>query len=165
MVLLPCGHNQIYVLMLRLLAVLCFTLFCTIEGFSQFKVGAGANFIFDGGSFGVGGRGHYTINEDFAAQGSFHYYFESNFDVWTLDFDVFYSGFELGDLEGFRLTPFAGLNFIRVSTDLGLGFDVSGSSTNLNLGIQGLTPITESLDLYIEPKIIIGSGSTLAIAT
>ena len=156
MVLLPCGHNQIYVLMLRLLTISVFVLFCTIEGFSQFKVGAGANFIFDGGALGIGGRSHYTINEDFAAQGSFHFYFDSFVD-WTLDFDVHYSGFDLGDLEGFRLTPFAGLGIINAGGNF-------GSSGNLNLGIQGLTPITESLDLYIEPKIIIGDGSTLAIA-
>ena len=151
--------------MLRFLTVSIFVLFCTLEGFSQFKVGAGANYIFDGSSFGVGARGHYTFTEDFAGQGSFHYYFEgSGISLWTLDFDVHYSGFEIGDLEGFRLTPFAGLNIITASIDSGLGFGVSATSTNLNIGIQGLTPITESLDLYIEPKFIIGGGGAFAIA-
>jgi hypothetical protein len=139
--------------MIRFLTISVLLLFCTLEGFSQFKVGAGANLIFDGGSLGIGGRGHYTVNEDFAAQGSFHYYLES-FSLWNIDLDVHYDGFEIGDLEGFRLTPFAGLNIIG-----GVG-----SSVNLNIGIQGLTPLTESLDLYIEPKLIIGSGSSLAIA-
>ncbi len=150
--------------MLRLLTISVFILFCTVDGFSQFKAGAGATFIFDGASFGVGGRGHYTINEDFAGQGSLHYYFEEGFNIWTIDLDVHYSGFNLGDVEGFRLTPFAGLNIIRVNSNSGLGFDISGSSTNLNLGLQGLTPLTESLDLYIEPKFIIGSGSTFVLS-
>ncbi len=150
--------------MKKFIALAAFVVFGTVTGFSQFKFGAGANMIFDGSFFGVGARAHNTFTEDFAGQASFHYYFESGFTVWTLDLDVHYSGFELGDVESFSLTPFAGINIFNVSADTGLGFGVSASSTNLNLGLNGTMPLTESLDLYIEPKIIIGNGGSFAIA-
>ena len=136
--------------------------FIGVSGFSQFKFGAGANLLFDGGYFGLSGKGHYTINEQYAAQASFTYFFE-DFTVWNLDLDVHYDGFNIGDLEGFRLTPFAGLNVFR--TDITVG-NISGGDTdiNLNLGMNGTINLTESLDLYVEPKFILGDGSTFGIA-
>ena len=134
-------------------------------GLAQFKPGAqAALWTGNGGQFGIGAKGHYQINEDFAGQGSFTYYFESDITIWTLDLDVHYSGFDIGDVESFRLTPFAGLNFYNVSADTGLGFSVSGSSTNLNLGINGTMPLGDSLEFFVEPKIVIGGGSAFAVA-
>lgn len=135
----------------------------SVAGYSQFKIGAGATLLTDGSLFGVGAKGHYTFSEDFAGQASFTYYLEDA-TVWTLDLDVHYNGFGLGDLEGFNLTPFAGLNIFNVSADTGLGFSVGASSTNINVGVNGMIPITESLDLYIEPKIIIGNGGTFGVS-
>ena len=143
------------------LAICVFAL--SFSASAQFKFGPQAALLTDGSFFGVGGKGHYTFNEDFAGQASFTYYFEE-FTVWTLDLDVHYSGFEIGDVESFRLTPFAGLNIFNVSVDTGLGFGVSGSTTNLNLGMNGTMPIGESLEFFVEPKIIIGSGSGFGIA-
>lgn len=136
-------------------------LFCTALSFTgeaQVKFGAGAQIILDGFSVGVGGRALYEINEDFAVQGGFHYYFE-DFTAWTIDADVHYRGFDLGDVEGFRLSPFAGLNRFQVSV---AGF--GAGTTNLNLGINGTLPLSGGLELYIEPKIIIGNGGSFAIA-
>jgi hypothetical protein len=144
--------------MKKLLTLLFFVTVLSTSAFSQLKFGAGAGLILDGTLFGVGGRGHYTINEDFAGQGTFTYYFE-DVSVWTLDLDVHYSGFNLGDVESFRLTPFAGLNIFRASV---LGF--GATDTGINLGLNGTMPLTGSLDLYVEPKIIIGGGSSIAIA-
>lgn len=144
--------------MKNLITFLFFMILISTSAFSQFKVGAGAGLIFDGSLFGVGGKGHYTINEDFAGQGSFTYYFE-DFTVWTLDLDVHYSGFDIGDLESFRLTPFAGLNIFRASI---LGF--GATDTGINLGLNGTMPLTDSMDLYVEPKFMIGGGSSLAIS-
>lgn len=144
--------------------IICLT-FLSVTGFSQFKFGAGAGLIFDGGSFGLGARGHYTVNEDYAGQGTFTYYFESNISLWTLDLDVHYSGFNIGDVESFRLTPFAGLNVYSVSLDdVVPGFDASDTDIGLNLGLNGTMPLSGGLELYIEPKIIIGGGSSLALA-
>lgn len=144
--------------MLRLLTVSIFVLFCTLEGYSQVKFGAGANFTFDGSFFGVGGRAMYDIDEDFAAQGQFTFFLDE-FADYAIELDLFYKGLELGEVEGFQLTPFAGLNIFRGSL-LGVG----ATDTGLTLGIQGLSPITESLDLYVEPKIYLGGGSSFALA-
>ena len=128
----------------------------------EFKFGAQGQLLFDGSFFGVGGKGHYTFNDQFAGQASFTYYFEE-VTVWTLDLDVHYSGFEIGDVESFRLTPFAGLNIFNVSVDTGFG-SASASTTNLNLGMNGTMPLGDSLEFFLEPKIIIGSGGTFALA-
>ena len=136
--------------------------FISTSAFSQFKVGAGANYLFDGSLFGLSGKAHYTVNEQFAGQVSFSYFFE-DFTVWNLDLDVHYNGFQIGDLEGFRLTPFAGLNVFRTSVTLG-NITSGDTDINLNLGMNGTVPITETLDLYIEPKFILGDGSTFALA-
>ncbi len=127
-------------------------LFFFISASAQFKVGAGASLNFDGAFFGVTGKGHYTINEDFAGQGSFTYYFE-NTTVWSLDFDTHYSGFDI-EVAEFAISPFAGLNVFRIG---------SASSTNINLGVNA-TKALGSLELFIEPKIILGGGSSLNIS-
>ncbi len=127
---------------------------------AQFKFGAHAQLLTGGGgSFGVGARGHYQINDDFAGQASFTYYLE-DYTAWALDLDVHYSGFDLGDVESFSLTPFAGLNIYNVSVDTGLpGFDFGLSSTNINVGINGTMPLSGRLSLFVEPKLVLGSGS------
>ena len=133
------------------------------SGNAQFKWGAGAALYTDGGLFGVGARGHYTITDDYAAQASFHYYFDDA-SIWSLDLDVHYEGFDIGDLEGFQLRPFAGLNIINASAGSDIGINVSSSSTNLNLGMNGTLNLNDNLTLYIEPKIVIGNGGTIGIA-
>jgi len=132
-----------------------------IAGFSfsadaQFKFGAGVQLL-DFESFGVGAKGHYTINDQFAVQGSFHWQLEE-FTSWTFDADVHYQGFDLGDVEGFQLSPFAGLNRVQVSA-----FGVSVGDTNINLGMNGTLPLSGSMSLYLEPKIILGGGSAFVI--
>jgi len=149
--------------MKRILALVFFVAALAVTGSAQFKFGAQAGLLTGGGgSFGVGAKGHYTINEDFAGQGSFTYYFE-DFTAWSLDLDVHYSGFDIGDVESFSLTPFAGLNIYSVSVDTGFG-NFGASSTNLNLGVNGTMPLSGNLSFFVEPKIIIGGGSGFAIA-
>lgn len=131
-------------------------LFFFFASSAQFKFGAGGALNFDGTSLGVTGKGHYTVNEEFAGQGSFTYYFE-NVTLWALDLDVHYSGFELEAAE-FVISPFAGLNFFHVEV---LGF--GDTSTNLNIGVNA-TKDLGSLQLFIEPKLILGSGSSLNVA-
>lgn len=143
--------------MKKYFALVIFMSILAISGSAQFKVGAGATLL--DSYFGVQGKGHYTVNEDFAGQGSFSYFFESGVTVWALDLDVHYSGFGIGDLEGFRIAPFAGLNFFRASV---LG--ISSGTTNLNLGVNGTMPLTDTMDLYIEPKFTIGNGSAFGIS-
>ena len=124
---------------------------------AQTKFGAGVTLL--DGFFGVGARAHNSFTEDFAGQASFHYYFESLVTVYAIDVDVHYSGFDIGDVENFAITPFAGLNIFR-SSQSGFG----GTSTNLNIGVNGSLPLTDTLDLYIEPKFIIGSDTAFGIS-
>jgi len=127
-------------------------------GFSasaQFKFGAGANVFFNGGSIGIGAKAHNTFTDDIAGQASFHLYLE-NGSPWSLDLDVHYRGLDLGSLEDFSLSPFAGLIVLGTGTRTVAG---------INLGLNGTKSITDQLDLYIEPKFSIVSGeSSLALA-
>lgn len=145
--------------MKKLFILFTLILFTSVSGFSQFKFGAGANLFFDGGYLGLGAKAHYQITDDFAGQASFHYMLD-DIANYTIDLDVLYSGFNIGDLEGFNITPFAGINIFNF--DVGL-FGIGGSSTGINLGVLGNIPITESLDLYIEPKLILSGAGTLVI--
>ena len=82
-------------------------------GNAQFKFGAGG-ILFDG-SFGVQAKAHNGFSETIAGQGTFSFYFESGVTLWSIDLDGHYTGFSIGDLEGFRIAPFAGLNILRAS--------------------------------------------------
>ncbi len=144
--------------MKKLMAVAVFLTLLSTSGFSQLKFGAGANFLFDGSFLGVGGRAMYEINEDFSAQGQFTLLLDDIAD-YVIELDVYYNGFDLGDVEGFQLTPFAGLNVFRASV-----FGIGASDTGLTIGLQGRTPLTGSIELYVEPKIYLGGAGTFAIA-
>ena len=130
-------------------------LFCFTAS-AQFKGGVGASFQIDGTLFGLAGKGHYTINDDFAGQTTFTYYF-NEFSVWSLDFDAHYAGFDLNTAD-FIISPFAGLNIYRYGSGL-----FSVSSTNINLGVNGTKEIG-SLELFIEPKISLGNGSSVNLS-
>jgi len=130
-------------------------MFC-LTASAQFKGGVGVSFQIDGTLFGVTGKGHYAINDDFAGQTSFTYYF-NELTIWALDFDVHYAGFEL-DVADFAISPFAGLNIYRFGTGL-----FSLSSTNINIGVNA-TKEMGSIELFIEPKISLGGGTSLNLA-
>lgn len=141
-----------------------FTMLFCMTASAQFKFGAGINIDLDDSLFGITGKGHYQINDDYAGQASFTYFFEKDLvKFWTLDLDVHYGGFDIGDLEGFHLTPFAGLNIANASVDIG-GFGGSDTEMGINIGINATIPITESLDLFIEPKLIISGIDGIGIA-
>jgi len=123
---------------------------------AQFKFGAGAQFFND---FGLQGKAHNVFSDEIAGQGTFSYYFSSGFTSWGIDADVHYYGLELGEVESFALAPFAGLNFFSVSA-----FGVSNSDIGLNLGISATLPLDGGLEIYIEPKIVIGGGDGFAIS-
>lgn len=143
--------------MKRILALVFFVSALAFAGSAQLKFGAGGTLL--DGSFGIQGKAHNTFSEDFAGQATFNYFFESGVTLWGLDFDVHYSGFDLGDVENFRLSPFAGLNILRASAG---GF--SSGTTNLNIGINGTMPLTDTMDLYVEPKFVLGDGSGFGLS-
>ncbi|MEM9548362.1 MAG: hypothetical protein AAGA77_20430 [Bacteroidota bacterium] len=139
---------------LLLTTVLLFFFFASS---AQTKFGAGGVLNLDNlNSIGVTGKVHHTFDDDFAGQGSFVYYFE-DITLYAIDLDVHYSGFDIA-LGDFAIRPFGGLNIFRISVG---GF--GDTDINLNLGVSG-TKDLGSVELFIEPKIIIGSGSALNIA-
>ena len=118
---------------------------------AQFKFGGGVQLL--DGEFGIQAKANNSFTEEFSGQSTFSYYFTSGFSLWGIDADVHYYGFELGDLESFALAPFAGLNFTTISA---LG--VSDSEIGINIGVNGTLPLDGGLEVYLEPKIIIGGG-------
>jgi len=120
---------------------------------AQFKVGAGVSLL--EGDFGVQAKAHNTFSEAIAGQASFSYYFPgTGVTFWSLDADVHYTGFNIGDVEGFRIAPFAGLNYGNVSVD-GVGGD---NDLGINLGVNGTLPLDGGLEVFIEPKIVLGGN-------
>lgn len=141
-----------------------FTMILCVSASAQLKFGAGLNLDLDDGFIGLTAKGHATINEEYAGQASFSYFFEKNsVKVWTIDLDVHYSGFNIGDLEGFRLTPFGGLNVFHTSVNIG-GFGGGNTELGINLGLNATFPINERLDLFIEPKIVISGIDGIGLA-
>jgi hypothetical protein len=149
--------------MKKILTLIILLFVLSFNSFGQFKFGLGAT-VEIADFFGVTGKAKYQINEDFAGQASFSYYFE-DFTFWTIDLDVLYGGFDIGDTDGFYATPFAGLQIATVSVDLGsFGGNVSDTDLGVNLGIQGNLPINDDLEFFIEPKITIGGGEGVYVA-
>lgn len=119
---------------------------------AQLNFGAGAQLIFDGSVFGVQGKVLYkNLTDQIDLSGSFTLYLEDGID-WAIDVDAQYQLTETD--AGIRLYPFAGVNILKsfANTDIGI-----------NLGFGGRMKLTDSLDLYVEPKIILNNGSSLAV--
>ena len=142
--------------MKRLLTLAVCMIGVSIVTSAQLKFGAGVQ-VYD--RFGVQGKVHNTFSEEISGQASLSYYFISGVTFWGIDADVHYYGLDLGDIESFAIAPFAGLNFARFSA-LGVG----GSDIGLNLGIIGTLPLDNGLEVYLEPKIVIGGARSTEFA-
>lgn len=128
-----------------------FTLFLitvfTISLSAQIKVGAGLSLV--DGNIGISGKGTVGVNEQFDAGGMISYYFlEGDATALTFDIDAQYKA--LGEPDGFRLKGIAGLQFARVAVG-----DFSDTEIGINIGALLEIPVTESLEVYIEPKYVI----------
>lgn len=149
--------------MKKLTALFVFLFLIGTSSYSQeFKFGAGISLeLVD--LFGISGKAQYMVNEDFAGQASFTFFLEDPGTWWALDLDVLYGGFDIGDVEGFSITPFAGLQVASFSIDIGLG-SASDTDIGINLGVQALIDITDSLELFIEPKVTLGGFEGVYLA-
>jgi hypothetical protein len=143
--------------MKRLLLLLFSTAFFITSAHGQLKFGAGINLLND---IGIQGKVHNVFSETIAGQGSFTLFFSSGATIFNIDLDAHYYAFDLGDLESFALTPFAGINIFSSS-----GENNSGrTDIGLNLGINGTLQLTETLELYVEPRIVINNGTDFGLA-
>ena len=141
--------------MKRLLTLAVCMIGVSIVTSAQLKFGAGVQ-VYD--RFGVQGKVNNVFTEEISGQASFAYYFASGITFWGIDTDVHYFGLDLGNIESFAIAPLAGLNFARFSV-IGGGFSVG-----LNLGIVGTLPLDNGLEVYVEPKIVIGGARSTEFA-
>lgn len=149
--------------MKRILTLVVCVFALSYSASSQVKFGPQATLFFDGTVFGVGAKAHKAFSDDIEGQASFTYFLESG-TFWAIDVDVLYNGFDIGDVESFKITPFAGLNYFNSPGITILGVSAGGSSVGLNLGVSAKKAISDGLELFIEPKIILGGGSTFALS-
>lgn len=115
--------------------------------------------LFDGSVFGIQGKAVYNINDDWGAAGAFTYHLE-DFINYTIDLDAQYKALEVS--ESFNLAPIAGLSITSFDT-FGIA-GVSGTDTGINLGAFITFGSEDSLNFYVEPKIVIGGGDGFAVS-
>jgi len=127
---------------------ICVLLSAVTMSKAQVQFGAGLQFLKPdiGSSFGIGAEVLFALNEDYALNPSFHYYFEEGNSL-AIDVDVHYTRLLIND--SVRLNPFAGLNLVNASEETELG---------INLGLHVQAPINENFEFYVEPKLIIISS-------
>ena len=141
--------------MKKLLTLIALTCLFNISLSAQFTFGAGISINVDDSFFGLSGKGHYQINDEYAGQASLTYFLENNnVSFFIVDLDVIYNGFNIGDLEGFSIKALGGLQVASASVDTGFG-SASDTELGLNVGVNAVIPLTDRLDLYIEPKFVI----------
>jgi outer membrane protein X len=127
---------------------LFFTLFVACifgtSGFSQTQFGGGISFVAsDGSAIGVGLKTAFDVTDNLRLGPSFNYYFESG-SSYSVDADLQYKLATIGD--NTLIYPFTGLNFANLN---GLGVEVG-----VNLGVHANFPVTDILNVYIEPKYV-----------
>lgn len=117
---------------------------------AQFTIGAGAAFVFPSSSFGFQAKSLIGINDKVDFSPSVGIFLESG-TPFVIDADVHYDLLEIGD--GFRLMPFAGLNFINND----------GSDLGINIGASIRFDINANT-IYIEPKYTVLSYNGMTIS-
>ncbi len=142
--------------------VICVSAFCTsIE--AQFKFGIQGSYQASlggvltnggGGGYGVGllglgGKAYAIFSEKFAGQVSITYLFRDR-QKTSSDLDLHYIGFNMGNPGSAKFSPFIGIN--------------SSGSTSLNVGLNGSFFVSDKLSFFLEPKLMLGTDSQLAIA-
>ncbi len=128
-------------------------------GFSQFSFGAGVQMIFDGSVLGIQGKALYDVNDSWAGAGTFTYHLE-DFYNFSIDFDAHYKGLEISD--NFNLAPMVGLSI--TSFDFGVILGGSHTDTGLNIGAFITFGAGDSIEIYLEPKFILGGAGSLAVS-
>ncbi len=132
--------------------------------FSQFKVGAGIGWDFDDKLTGIGGKLHYTFSDEYAGQVGLNYFFpKSGFSAFVVDLDVHYYGVKIGEVGGFIISPFTGLQIVSSRFEVN-GFKTSDTDLGLNIGIHANVPITDKLALYVEPKFVLDGLDNFVLA-
>lgn len=120
---------------------------------AQFKLGGGLNYIEKPSSIGIQAKALFGINEHLAMAGDAGYYITKG-SQYDLNANLLWRALDVNGV--FKLYPEGGIGFYQVKDEeLDIG---------INLGLFSYFPVTDTLDLYIEPKVMIGSANSFALA-
>ncbi len=126
---------------------------------AQLRFGAGLDALLSTPStIGVQGKVLYKFSDEISGNGSFSYYI-SDFFNWSLDVGAQYL---LVDGESLKVSPLVGLDILNGGFSIA-GFGVSATTTNLQLGAFLELPLG-GMNVYLEPKLVLGSGNGLVVA-
>jgi len=138
----------------KVLLILIF-LGCTVTLSSQLSVGAALESDFD--NIGIKGQVKLGLTEEIALQGSYTIYFSSPVST-MLNLDGHYLLTTAGDSDMITVNALAGFNF------WGSGLEGDKSVLGINIGSNVTFPISDRLDMFIEPKLTIISTASIQVA-
>ena len=138
--------------MIKTLLILGSLLFCSL-GYSQVNIGAGLTYLERGNEIGLQAKVLYSWNDNWGASAGFDYILTdgTNFDI---NGDVHYR-IQIG--RDARINPLAGLNLVKYNSN-------SPIDIGINLGVFAVMPIQDRLQLYLEPKVILGGQRSFVIS-
>lgn len=121
--------------------------------FAQFKFGAGLGYLENGNQFSLQAKTAVGITNELMLGGSYNYYLSSA-NQYDVNVDAMWRIIDIN--RTVYIYPFGGLHFIKPNnTRIDIG---------INLGLFSYFPITEKLELYIEPKYILGSARSFSLS-
>jgi len=122
-------------------------------GKSQFDVGLGLTYLEQGSDIGLQGKTFLGLSEfwGISAGADFILTKDIKFDI---NADAHYR-FNIGQES--RIHPFGGLNLVKFPNDTEIDIGI-------NLGVFASFPIHNKLQLYIEPKVVLGGLNTFVLS-
>lgn len=137
--------------------LLSFLLAVAFTGYSQFRVGIGANYATELSNAGITLGAVYEITENWGAAAGYNHVFTKNYAKWNI-FDL--EGQYLhGASDKIFVYGLAGLGLVNTKIDVPNWGSSSETSAGFNLGAGALFGITESFFLVPEVKVTIMNGS------
>ena len=132
---------------------------CSISSLSAQKIGPGVAIQLDGGNFGLGAQGLFSITDDIDIAPAVTYYFTENVaQVSTSIIIVEADGhYNFGISDNLTLHPLVGLSYLSVSANVG-GFKVSTGTFALNLGGGVILNKEEKLSYFGKLKLTTANG-------
>ncbi len=133
------------------------TLFCITTllqvGYSQFNFGAGLTYLERGSDIGIQGKTFLGLSEYWGAALGADFILTNDI-VFDINADAHYR-FNVGQQS--RIHPFGGLNLAKFpeSSEIDIG---------INFGVFASFPIQNRLQLYLEPKVIVGGLKTFVLS-
>ncbi len=133
--------------------ITCLLLTLPFLGISQFHIGGGLSYVERGNEVGLGAKATLGLAEFWGAALGTDLIL-TNGAKFSINADAHYR-LRLG--ENTSINPLAGLNFTKFS-------DNSDLDIGINLGVFTMIPLQDRLNLYIEPKITVGTFNSFVLS-